>query len=283
MKEFIFLLFSIVSTQTFGQMISTNKYFRMDDPESTSMTDLIYENDSLYFRFYLARDFVGVSVKNKGNKTITIVWDESVLAVNGVSDKSAIIGERKTVGIPSSKIPKNTVLEEVKLTQRNKHKLINHPAILSKADFISKKSGMPIFLSIPIEVNGTKTEYEFNFSVLSSSWGPLYLQSSNATFLRATKLFHVIESNWDEINSIIKNIIGEKGTRQKSVIAREIANIYVETPNALFKERSFQQIITAFPNKGYRDVVASAICEYYIKKEGKDAFTPNEKEAGENG
>ncbi|MFA6707323.1 MAG: hypothetical protein WCR91_05435 [Sphaerochaetaceae bacterium] len=273
MKKIIFLLFTIVSIKMSAQMINGNAYFRMVDPESTSMTDLVYENDSLYFRFYIARDCVGVSVKNKGNNTITIVWDESVLAVNGVSDKSAIIGERKTVGIPSSKIPKNTVLEEVKLTQRNKHTLRNHPAIFTKADFISKKDGMPIFIDIPIEANGTKTEYEFNFSVFKSSQGPIYLRSSNETFIRATKLFHVIESNWSEINSIIANILKEKGTRQKSVVANEIAKIYAEAPNTLFKEAIFNRMINYYQEKKYCEVVSSAICEYYLNKEGKDALT----------
>lgn len=273
MKELIFLLFTIVPISTFAQMVRTNKYFRMDDPESTSMTDLIYENDSIYFRFYIARDFIGVSVKNKCDKTITIIWDESVLAVNGISDKTAIIGERNTSDIPSSKIPKNTVLEEVKLTQRNKHTLRHHPAIFSEKDFISKKDGMPIYLSFPIEVNGTKTEYEFNFSVLSSTRGPLYLQSSNDTFIKATKLFYMIEKNWGKIKGIIINIINEKGTQQKIIVAQEIAKIYVDTPNALFDNTSFEKIAIAFPNKKYCDVVASAICEYYIRKEGKDALT----------
>lgn len=273
MKKIIFLLFTIASTQIFAQMINANAYFRMDDPGSTSMNELIYENDSLYFKFNMARDFVGVSVKNKGNRTITIVWDESVLAVNGISDKSAIIGERRTVDIPSSKVPKNTALNEVKLTQRDKHTLIHHPDLFTDADFYPKKQGMPIFLSIPIESNGNKTEYEFNFSVFPSSKGPLYLKSSNDMFIRATKLFHVVETNWSDINSIIENIIEEKGTRQKSVISKEIAKIYAEAPKKLFKEASFNQTIISFPEKKYREVVASAICECYLKKEGKEALT----------
>lgn len=271
MKKLIFLLFTIVPISTFAQMVRTNKYFRMDDPESTSMTDLIYENDSIYFRFYIARDFIGVSVKNKCDKTITIIWDESVLAVNGISDKTAIIGERNTSDIPSSKIPKNTVLEEVKLTQRNKHTLRHHPAIFSEKDFISRKDGMPIYLSFPIEVNGNRTEYEFNFSVLSSTRGPLYLQSN---FTERTHLFTVIEENWDRIDSLIIKIIEERGTQQKIVVAQEIAKIYIDTPKALFKENAVKWITTVYQNyKRYSDVVASAICEYYIKKEGKDALT----------
>lgn len=271
MKKLIFLLFTIVPISTFAQMVRTNKYFRMDDPESTSMTDLIYENDSIYFRFYIARDFIGVSVKNKCDKTITIIWDESVLAVNGISDKAAIIGERNTSDIPSSKIPKNTVLEEVKLTQRNKHTLRHHPAIFSEKDFISKKDGMPIYLSFPIEVNGNRTEYEFNFSVLSSTRGPLYLQSD---FTVKTRLFYLIDDNWNCIDSLIKQVIEEKDTRHKKTIEQGIAKIYADNPNTLFKDNAVKWITSVYQNhKKYSDVVASAICEYYIKKEGKDALT----------
>ena len=144
-------------------------YTLMTDPVVVHMNKkgiVLFQDSVIKATFYFAIDKVELSLDNVSMSTIIIKWDKSVLAVDGIIDKIAMIGVRQATDIPDSKLLKGTGIKTTKLIQRSNHKRgYTH---LFKQSSVKKEGGLPIILVLPIEHNGSTIEYEFKFLVFKN-------------------------------------------------------------------------------------------------------------------
>lgn len=260
-KVFILILLSIPIV-CFSQIQRNGAYYYIDYPGSASISDMIYRDSIIESKFYIANDFIGISIKNISNKTISIIWDKSTLCANNRSDKTAIIGVAKTDYLPDIIVPPGTFIEEKKLTQQSKHRLSHYEEIYNETEYNIISSGIPIELILPIEYNKDTINYIFIIRIKDEKFAPQYLRSHHEQFIKSTQLFSLIEINSDTIFNTVSDIINNTEFSYSKKV-QHIADLFIDSPAILFPNGNdiFRRKSYYLPHK---IAVACAIYDYFI-------------------
>lgn len=163
------ILLSIILACVFltinAQQKSNGCCIEMVSPKSEGM---IYENDTIKFKFDPTHLFWGITIENKTKVRMTCLWDKTVFIVDKKSsqivfDDTRILDLNKPKG--ESILSPGTELSKSIFPLESVSKYEDKPYPVFRKSTIKNHGNTRIRLIFPIMQNGAEREYEFEFIV----------------------------------------------------------------------------------------------------------------------
>jgi hypothetical protein len=192
MKKIFFL--SVILSITLVGCISIaqlrgNTYSYSHKLTGENITDNTYEDSDLKIKFTVGTKEIDFEIYNKTDKSVKIIWDETSFIPYGegkkVMHKGVKYVDRDAAQVPTS-IPSKTTWSDIVVPTDNVYykqgyysQYVSNPGgwettdLWISADFnkpeteavVMKLKGLKYRLVMPMEVNGVKKEFTFNFEI----------------------------------------------------------------------------------------------------------------------
>lgn len=146
--------------------------------DESGKTNYKYENDLFNILWYATRSQLNFSIKNKSDYSIKILWDEAVfIDQNGKTGRVMHDGIKyidRNNSMPASVIPKGTSLDDMIVPTSNVYYSSGSGWRTSDLLYVDQNvlksnpsayEGVTIKVLLPLEIEGVKNEYTFEFDV----------------------------------------------------------------------------------------------------------------------
>ena len=185
---FVLLSISLVGCISIAQL-KGNTYSYSHKLTGENITDKTYEDNDLKITFTVGTKEIDFEIYNKTDKSVKIIWDETSFIPYGegkkVMHKGVKYTDRDAAQVPTS-IPSKTSWSDIIVPTDNVYfrqgyysQYLSNPGgwetndLWISADFnkpeteavVMKLKGWKYRLVMPMEVNGVKKEYTFNFEI----------------------------------------------------------------------------------------------------------------------
>ena len=185
---FVLLSISLVGCISIAQL-KGNTYSYSHKLTGENITDKTYEDNDLKITFTVGTKDIDFEIYNKTDKSVKIIWDETSFIPYGegkkVMHKGVKYTDRDAAQVPTS-IPSKTSWSDIIVPTDNVYfrqgyysQYLSNPGgwettdLWISSDFnkpeteavVMKLKGWKYRLVMPMEVNGVKKEYTFNFEI----------------------------------------------------------------------------------------------------------------------
>jgi len=186
----VFVLVAITLTGCISiAQLRGNTYSYSHKLTGDNITDNLYEDNDLKISFSVGTKEIDFEIYNKTDKSIKIIWDETSFIPYGEGKKGMHKGvkyvDRNAAQVPTT-IPSKTSWSDMVVPTDNVYykqgyysQYVSNPGgwettdLWLTADFnkpeteavVMKLKGLKYRLLMPMEVNGIKKEYTFNFEI----------------------------------------------------------------------------------------------------------------------
>jgi hypothetical protein len=185
---FVFVAIALIGCISIAQLRG-NTYSYSHKLTGDNITDNLYEDNDLKISFSVGTKEIDFEIYNKTDKSIKIIWDETSFIPYGegkkVMHKGVKYVDRNAAQVPTT-IPSKTSWSDMVVPTDNVYykqgyysQYVSNPGgwettdLWLTADFnkpeteavVMKLKGLKYRLLMPMEVNGIKKEYTFNFEI----------------------------------------------------------------------------------------------------------------------